>query len=126
MPEIFPARRIGDDTFVDGGIVDNVPLAALADVPGQATIIVIPLDAQENEDGVRRNMVANLERLGRPAPPALPELVLLTPSRPLGSFLTGTLDFGAVRARALMQLGYCDTIRRLAERTASKQTSPAA
>jgi hypothetical protein len=46
--------------------------------------------------------------------------VVLTPSRPLGDFLTGTLDDGAVRARALMQLGYGDTIRALARRSARR------
>ena len=117
LPEIFPARRIGEYSYVDGGIVDNVPLTALADVPDQAAILVVPLDARLDEDAVRKDLAANLERLGRSAPKSLPELVLLTPSRPLGNFLTGTLDFGAVRARALMQLGYCDTIRRLAQRS---------
>ena len=38
LPEIFPARRIGEETYVDGGIVDNVPLAALADISGHAAI----------------------------------------------------------------------------------------
>jgi predicted acylesterase/phospholipase RssA len=117
LPEIFPARRIGEYSYVDGGIVDNVPLAALADVPDQAAILVVPLDSRLDEDAVRKELAANLERLGRSAPQSLPDLVLLTPSRPLGNFLTGTLDFGAVRARALMQLGYCDTIRRLARRS---------
>ncbi len=120
LPEIFPARRIGNDTYVDGGIVDNVPLAALANVPNQAAIIVIPLDAELDEVSVRNDLSANLERLGRSMPDSLPELIMLPPSRPLGNFLTGTLDFGALRARALMQLGYCDTVRRLAQRSNEK------
>ena len=117
LPEIFPARRIGNDTYVDGGIVDNVPLTALADVPGQSALLVVALDAQITEAAVLKEMRANLERLGRQAPDCLPELILLKPSRPLGGFLLGTLDFGARRARALMQLGYSDTIRHLAKRS---------
>ena len=117
LPEIFPARRIGNDSFVDGGIVDNIPLAALAEVPGHTAFLVVPLDAHVKEADVLADMKANLERLGRKVPDSLPQLILLTPSRPLGGFLLGTLDFGARRARALMQLGYADTIRFLAKRS---------
>jgi len=120
LPEIFPARRIGNDTFVDGGIVDNIPLAALAEVPGHTAYFIVPLDAQVIETAVREDMRANLERLGRQTPESLPELILLTPSRSLGGFLVGTLDFGARRARALMQLGYSDTIRYLAKRSGGR------
>lgn len=117
LPEIFPSRCIDGHTYVDGGIVDNVPLAALApldDLASHSAIVVIPLDADLDEAAVRADMVANLERLGHPVPAAWPPLIVLTPSRSLGGFLTGTLDFGAHRARALMRLGYRDTIARLA------------
>jgi hypothetical protein len=116
LPEIFPARRIGENTYVDGGIADNVPLAALADMHGHAAIIVVPLDSRVTEDVVRKDLTHKLNRLGRSVSDSLPELLLLTPSRPLGNFLTGTLDFRAAHARALMQMGYCDTIRYLAKR----------
>jgi predicted acylesterase/phospholipase RssA len=116
LPEIFPARRFGDRTYVDGGLADNEPLTALVGVPGQATIIVVPLNARCDEARVRTDLRRNLDRLGRPEPTALPDLLVLTPSRPLGNLLTGTMDFGAARARALMRLGYRDTIIRLAAR----------
>jgi len=41
-------------------------------------------------------------------------LLVLTPSMPLGGFLCGTLGFRAARCQSLMQIGYCDTIRKLA------------
>jgi hypothetical protein len=116
LPEIFPAREFDGVTYVDGGIADNEPLAALAGLQGQNAIIVIPLNMQGNEAKIRTDLKAVLERLGQPLPIALPELIVLTPSRSLGNMLTGTMDFAAARARAMIRLGYCDTIRQLARR----------
>jgi hypothetical protein len=114
LPEIFPARRFGGRTYVDGGVVDNEPLAALAERERLSTIVVIPLDAKKDEAGIGRDLAANLERMGlAPAATAAP-LLVLTPSRPLGGFLFGTLGFRAARCQSLMQMGYCDTIRKLA------------
>ena len=39
----------------------------------------------------------------------------MVPSRGLGGFMTGTLNFFSGKARALMQLGYTDTIKALQE-----------
>jgi predicted acylesterase/phospholipase RssA len=116
LPEIFPARQFDGFTYVDGGIADNEPLAALVNVPGHSTIIVMPLNIQGDEAKIRTDLSRVLERLGRPPPATLPELLVLTPSRPLGNILTGTMDFAAERARAMMRLGYRDTIVRLAGR----------
>jgi hypothetical protein len=114
LPEIFPARRFGGHTYVDGGVVDNEPLAALAEIEGLSRIVVIPLDARTDEVAIGRELAANLERMGlSPAATAVP-LLVLTPSRPLGGFLFGTLGFRAARCQSLMQMGYCDTIRKLA------------
>lgn len=97
--------------------MDNEPLAALVQIVDHSAIVIIPLDARKDEAAVRQDLAANLERLGRPDPTALPELLVLTPSRSLGSFLSGTLDFRPVRSQALMRMGYCDTMRRLARST---------
>lgn len=114
LPEIFPARRFGGHTYVDGGVVDNEPLAALAEIERLSRIVVMPLDAEKDEAGIRREFAANLERIGlSPAATAVP-LLVLTPSRPLGGFLLGTLGFRPARCQSLMQMGYCDTIRKLA------------
>jgi hypothetical protein len=43
LPEIFPARCFDGVTYVDGGLADNEPLTALAALPGQAVIVVMPL-----------------------------------------------------------------------------------
>ncbi len=114
LPEIFPARRFGGHIYVDGGVVDNEPLAALAATEGLSRIVVMPLDARRGEPGIRHELVANLERLGIPPRATAVPLLVLTPSRSLGGFLFGTLGFRAARCQSLMQLGYCDTIRKLA------------
>ncbi|WP_157676501.1 patatin-like phospholipase family protein [Afipia sp. GAS231] len=120
LPEIFPARQFDGVTYVDGGIADNEPLAALVDLPGHRTIIVMPLNNRGDEARIRTDLSRVLERLGRPPPATLPELLVLTPSRPLGNILVGTMDFAAERARAMMRLGYRDTIVRLAGRVAGE------
>lgn len=114
LPEIFPARMFDGVTYVDGGIADNEPLAAIASLPNHALIIVIPLDHRTGEAKVRDQLATNFERLNRPQAEDLPEILVLTPSRSLGNMVTGTLDFKAERARVLMRLGYRDTIMRLA------------
>jgi hypothetical protein len=129
LPEIFPKRSFGDHSFVDGGIVDNEPLTTIAEREAIAYIVVIPLDNKQSESRVREKLAKNLVRVrgatgdtvelkGRFIPTvgtqALPPMLVLTPSRPLGSFLFGTLGFYARRSQALLRLGYCDTIRALA------------
>jgi hypothetical protein len=122
LPELFPARRIGEQSYVDGGIVDNEPLAALVtqlppeELAALSAIVVLPLKACHDEAYVRRTLAANLERLGRPMPAALPPLVVLTPPRPLGGFLTGTMGFTQARCRARLAQGRVDTRRALAAR----------
>ncbi len=114
LPEIFPARRFGGHTYVDGGVVDNEPLAALAAIEGLSRIVVIPLDSKTDEITIGRALASNLERTGLPPVATAVPLLVLTPSKSLGSFLFGTLGFRAKRCQSLMQMGYCDTIRRLA------------
>lgn len=114
LPEIFPARRFDGDSYVDGGIVDNEPLAALAGLGGHELVVVITLDSRKDEACVRADCARNLERLGRSPRADLPPLLVLRPSRPLGNMLTGTLNFSARRARRLMHEGYCDTMALLA------------
>lgn len=74
----------------------------------------MPLDAAKREDKIRADLAKNLESLARPQSVPLAPLLVLTPSRSLGGFLYGTLGFRAPRCQALMKLGYCDTIRALA------------
>jgi hypothetical protein len=76
--------------------------------------VVMPLDAKRDEAGIRRDFLANLERMDISPAETAPPLLVLTPSRPLGGFLFGTLGFRAARCQSLMQIGYCDTIRKLA------------
>jgi predicted acylesterase/phospholipase RssA len=114
LPEIFPARRWNGYNYVDGGIVDNEPVAALTQVEGLSRILVISL-SPTNADKLERDLAANLERLGRSLPAKMAPLTLLSPSVPLGGFVFGTLGFRAARCQALMHLGYCDTVRTLAK-----------
>jgi hypothetical protein len=130
LPELFPARRFGDQAYVDGGIVDNEPLAALvtqlpaAELAALSAIVVLPLDPRRDEAHVRRALAANLERLGHAAPPALPPLVVLAPPRTLGGFFTGTLGFTRARCRARLAQGYDDTLRALARHAPAPDPAP--
>lgn len=129
LPEIFPERTFGEHSFIDGGIVDNEPVTAIAKRNGVSCIVVIPLDYKKSESRVKKDFLQNIERVqgaqpdtsalqGRFIPDSgteeFPAMLVLTPSRNLGCFLFGTMGFYARRSRALLQLGYCDTIRKLA------------
>lgn len=123
LPEIFPARHFDGVSYVDGGLADNEPLSALAGQPAHAAVIVIPLNARGDEAKVRADLDKHVERSDRRDPEFPPRLVVLTPSRSLGGLLTGTMDFGARRARAMMRLGYRDTIVSLARLEPAPQTT---
>lgn len=45
VPMVFPARRLGDDTYVDGGCLQNIPLAAAVALDARRifTVVAVPL-----------------------------------------------------------------------------------
>jgi predicted acylesterase/phospholipase RssA len=51
VPMVFPARRLGEDTYLDGGCLQNIPLAAAValDATRIFTVVAVPLKDDEHE-----------------------------------------------------------------------------
>ena len=97
LPAIYEPVIIGGEVHRDGGLSDNMPIAPLY-AEGVRHFIVVGLSPESriNEDRFEDA-----------------EFVLIKPTRSIGEFLNGTLDFTARGAVYRMQLGYLDAVRAL-------------
>lgn len=50
VPIVFPPRRIGDDVYVDGGIVQNIPLRAAVECGADDVIVILTGPLATNKD----------------------------------------------------------------------------
>ncbi|MBI4324617.1 MAG: patatin-like phospholipase family protein [Chloroflexi bacterium] len=139
LPGIFLVRKVLGEDAIDGGLTDNTPVAPLlydqeppldivfviylqpkgsadyqppveaAEVrwnahqqtrPGENQARQIDKDFLDNKRGVFSAIPVSIQ---------LPQIVEVFPSRPLGNFLTGTLNFTAQKAHELIKLGEDDT-----------------
>lgn len=98
LPGIYPSIWLNGEEFVDGGANgDNVPvLPVYEERPKQ--IIVVHLS---NDDPIEAGQWGDTE------------IYDIYPSKDLGGFLTGTIDFSPVHAAERMELGYRDALRAL-------------
>lgn len=131
LPEIFARKEISGDEYVDGGIADNTPLLPVLQTTEVKTVIVIHLSANQPADGLSLEVKKLKNRIRRAVrldpPPVTPfrlgddrpgqtvRVLEIVPSRGLGGFMSGTLNFFSYKSRALMRLGYDDTVRALLE-----------
>ncbi len=92
---LFPAMKgyeIGDETYVDGGFSDNLPVGMALD-QGATQIIAVDLDAV----GVVRKKALQ----------SASQLTLIQSSWNLGNFLL----FDKVNSKRILRLGYLDTLK---------------
>ena len=101
IPGVFPPQKIGRTEYYDGGLCNNYPYDIEA-IKEYKAIISVPLSV---DDGIKR-----LEKSDNPIGTKIIEIL---PSKHLGSFIEGTLDFSADGARKRIDLGYRDTIANL-------------
>lgn len=95
IPLIYNPVNIDGKFFVDGGIVDNVPILPVYRL-GCDIIIVVHLSP-----GVLINQ----------ADFAGAKIFEIIPSRSLGSFINGTLDFSPAGIKKRIELGYQDGMK---------------
>ena len=93
LPVIYDSVKIGDKSYRDGGLKDNLPIQPLHQA-GYRKLILVGLNPQTQ---------ANV--FDYPDTRFLPIL----PSRDLGDFISGTLDFTREGASRRMKLGYQDS-----------------
>ncbi len=174
LPEVFRAKRIRGQYFVDGGVADNTPILPVCD-ENPDTIVAIYLDRADERTPLKLSEMLRVwivKRL-RETQPRLPisdricfdlwrewrvklnqavrywnpekidwrepekageiaaqfadgleesvnpwwpsEFLAIAPSRDLGGFFRGTLNFRPDKARRLMTWGYEDTLRWISE-----------
>jgi predicted acylesterase/phospholipase RssA len=130
---IYPQQWIANRRHLDGGEADNIPIYPLAERDCDL-IVVIHLDVAGRDSqrfGVmnsseleqRLSRIHHLQQLNAGTTPGrftnyeMPyfEILHILPSRSLGNFATGTLNFTSGNARRLMKLGYEDALRCLTQ-----------
>jgi hypothetical protein len=125
LPFVFagPDAKAG---FVDGGVVDNTPIAALSPHKPKCVLIVFlnhqalrndsllrhdirkQLLRQQELEGRRRELEPDVERWISSV-----QFLRIVPSRNIGGLIWGTMNFSTSKARRLIYLGYTDTLRQL-------------
>lgn len=96
IPFVYDAVMLEDGNYyVDGGMVDNVPIKPLYDA-GYRNIIVIGLKPDYGIDYSKYEGC---------------EFTIIMPPNSIGGFVDGTLDFQGEHARFRMELGYLNTLR---------------
>lgn len=95
LPYIYEPIVLHGIPYRDGGVVDNIPVKPLLEL-GLKHIIVVYLNPAQKINPAFRECANYLE---------------IIPSRELGDFLDGTIDFQAKNVRMRIELGYFDTMR---------------
>jgi len=88
---IYKAQKIGDNTFLDGGLYDNMPINLMIK-KGYKRFIVIELPGRN----VRKSLISKDV-----------SIKLIRPDEPLG----GVFEFNRDRIKKNTKLGYLDTLR---------------
>ena len=96
MPVIFPKEKIDGYYYLDGGVVDNLPVKPLYQVEKCERIIVVHLTT--NDGKIENKDFPNAK------------IWEIRPEKEQGGLFKGILDFNAQNAVNRMQQGYDDTI----------------
>lgn len=99
IPVAYPSVPIDGSNHQDGGLTDNLPISPLYE-----------------RESLRRFILVNISSSTvTPPPEAFPdaEFLEILPSRSIGDFFDGTMDFTPEGARFRLELGYHDALRTL-------------
>jgi len=95
LPVIYKPVKVGKHYYIDGGVLDNVPILPVYQM-GCNMIFVVHL--------TRNNPI-------NPADYPNARILEIVPQNPLGSLFDGTLDFSPDGARQRMELGFKDGMK---------------
>lgn len=98
LPVVYGRQNINGRSYLDGGLLDNIPVKPLVDA-GYKKLLVIHLDKYSSSI---RNVI-----------PYDIKVIEIIPQSDLGSHLDGTLDFSNAGARSRMSAGYYEALRLL-------------
>lgn len=108
LPFIYDAVKLEDGYYLDGGIMDNVPVKPLYDA-GYRNIIVIGL---KPDYGIDYSKFKDCE------------FTFIMPCQSLGNFMNGTLDFSKDGAKFRISLGYRNASRVISAMESGMINSP--
>lgn len=97
LPVIYQPVFIGKEKAIDGGLLDNVPIRPLIEEENLKKLIVV-MCGSENEYDLYLASRAD-------------EIIEIRPSKYIGEFADGTLDFSPRNVKKRMLLGFYDTMR---------------
>ena len=98
MPVVYPAVTIDGSKYIDGGMVDNVPIRPLIEEADCKKLIVVKLH-RSNEYDIY--LASRAE-----------QIIEIVPSKSIGEgLIDGTLDFSPAHVELRVQLGFYDTLR---------------
>lgn len=95
LPYIYEPVMIDGLPYRDGGLLDNIPVRPLAEL-GMKHIIVVRLDPASHIPYSYADSADYID---------------IAPSRDIGAFLDGTMDFNAKNVSMRLELGYRDALR---------------
>lgn len=97
LPLIFEPIEINGKYYVDGGLIDNIPIKPLYDY-GYKNIIIISSDYKTSFDELKEKFPKS-------------NLFLIKPDYDLGNLFDGTLNFNKNKISQLISNGYKDGIK---------------
>lgn len=96
LPVIYEPVVINGKVYRDGGLADNMPVKPLYDM-GLRKIIIVCCSTEMPDVSAYPDV----------------EFIIIRPSKSIGEFIDGTLDFRGRNAQARRELGYMDGMRTL-------------
>lgn len=98
IPVVYPPVMMDGKKYIDGGMVDNVPIRPLIEDAECKELIVVKLSKSNEYDVYLASRAENI--------------IEICPSKSIGEgLLDGTLDFDSNHVQFRLQLGYFDTLR---------------
>jgi hypothetical protein len=111
VPMVFPARQLGNETYVDGGVLQNIPLAAAVALGGDDIYTVIAVPVKEGRKSLSLWSARQLgfvqtqaDNLAVPLPEGARHTVITPTIEVVGSFevhrglMQIDIDYGHMRA----------------------------
>jgi predicted acylesterase/phospholipase RssA len=127
FPGLSDTRGL-DETIVDGGWSDNIPIAPFLFDQQNAVDVVIVINTGNESVGLSKETATpeslkqwastrwrKLHPHARTVDPELPEIIWVTPSVSIGGFYSGTCAFSPKKSPAMMALGEKDMAAALKE-----------
>lgn len=97
LPVVYPSITLNGEKAIDGGLTCNVPIRPLIEDEEVKKLIIVMVGVKNEYDLYLASRAD--------------EIIEIRPSKPIGDFVDGTIDFSTKSVKRRMLLGYYDTLR---------------